>query len=191
MTAGPTSQSNRTQVREMLRSSDLLRTIPERELDSITPLVRRVRYATNQTIFRKHDEGSSVMFVVSGRVKIVSVSRSGAEVILNIMRPGQVFGEMALLDGKPRSATVNGTEGKLVDHSEGGDPAGLSDADVAIAAPGISMRTALELRHCTGSPVVLVDESGRMVGVVGDVELYGGLLRQADIAATPPTGPDM
>ncbi len=88
-------------------------------------------------------------------------------------------------DGKPRSATVNGTEGKLVDHSDGGDPTSLSDADVAIAAPGVSMRTALELRHWTGSPVVLVDESGRMVGVVGDVELYGGLLRQADIAAMP------
>ena len=88
-------------------------------------------------------------------------------------------------DGKPRSATVNGAEGNLVDHAKGGDPAGLSDSDVAIAAPGVSMRTALELRHWTGSPVVLVDESGRMVGVVGDVELYGGLLRQSDIAATP------
>ncbi len=88
----------------MLRSSDLLRTIPERELDALTPRVRRVRYPPNQIIFQKNDEGSSVMFVVSGRVKIVSVSPSGSELILNIMNPGQVFGELALIDGKPRSA---------------------------------------------------------------------------------------
>ncbi len=55
------------------------------------------------------------MFVVSGRVKIVSVARSGAEVILNIMQPGQVFGEIALLDGEPRSAdAIAATETHLL-----------------------------------------------------------------------------
>ena len=88
-------------------------------------------------------------------------------------------------EGKPRSATVNGGEGRLVTFADGADPAGLSEADVATAAPAISMRMALELRHRTGCPVVMVDEAGRMVGVVGDVELYSGLLRQAGIAATP------
>ncbi len=88
----------------MLRSSDLLRTIPESELDALTPLVRQVRYPANQIIFQKHDEGASVMFVVSGRVKIVSVAPNGTELILNFMNPGQVFGELALIDGKPRSA---------------------------------------------------------------------------------------
>ena len=88
----------------MLRSSDLLRTIPEHELEALTPLVRRARYAANQVIFHRNDEGASVMFVVSGRVKIVAVAPNGAELIHNIMQPGQVFGELALLDGKPRSA---------------------------------------------------------------------------------------
>ncbi len=88
-------------------------------------------------------------------------------------------------DGRPQSAQVDGGDGRLVPFAEGADPAKLSQAEVATATPGISMRLALELRHRTGCPVVLVDGEGRMVGVVGDVELYSGLLRQASIAAAP------
>ena len=43
------------------------------------------------------------------------------------------------------------------------------------------MRTAIELRHCTGRPVLLM-EQGRMVGVIGDDEIYRGLLRQGAAA---------
>ena len=88
-------------------------------------------------------------------------------------------------DGRPQSAQVNGGDCRLVPFAEGADPATLAQAEVATADPGISMRLALELRHRTGCPVVLVDGDGRMVGVVGDVELYSGLLRQASIAAMP------
>ena len=86
-------------------------------------------------------------------------------------------------DGRPAAATVNGAAGRLVAHAEG--PAALSAETVATAPPDISMRTALELRHRTGSPVVLVDADGRMVGVIGDDELFRGLLRQTDPAVAP------
>lgn len=92
------------QLRDMLRSSDVLRAIPEHELDPLAARLRRSRYTRGRLLFTKGDEGTGVMLVVSGRVKIVSVSPSGGEVILNIIEPGHVFGEMALLDGKPRSA---------------------------------------------------------------------------------------
>lgn len=98
------SATSPRQLRDMLRSSDLLRALPEHELDGLAARARRSRHPRGRLLFTKGDEGSGLMLVVSGRVKIVSVSPSGAEVILNIIEPGCVFGEMALLDGKPRSA---------------------------------------------------------------------------------------
>lgn len=91
-------------LRELLHSSDLLRAIPERELDTLAGRVRRSRHARGELIFTRGDAGTGVMLLVSGRVKIVSVSQSGTEVIYNIIEPGEIFGELALLDGKPRSA---------------------------------------------------------------------------------------
>jgi len=92
------------QLVALLRGSKLLDNLPESELRALSLQIRRSRYDPGDVIFRKRDEGSGMMVVVSGRVKITSVGASGSEVILNIIDPGQVFGEMALLDGEPRSA---------------------------------------------------------------------------------------
>lgn len=54
------------------------------------------------------------MAVLHGRVRIGSVSPEGREVVLNIINPGEVFGEIALLDGKPRSADATATEDTLL-----------------------------------------------------------------------------
>ena len=67
--------------------------------------MRRV-YDEGAIIFMRGDPGDSLCGVVSGRVRI-SVSRPGGkEVFLNIMAPGETFGEIALLDGEPRTATA-------------------------------------------------------------------------------------
>ena len=47
-----------------------------------------------------------MMAVVSGGVKIGSLSAEGKDVVLNIIQPGEVFGEIALLDGRPRTANA-------------------------------------------------------------------------------------
>lgn len=98
------SRMARSELREMLGSSELLEAIPEHELDELTQRVRRRTLPRGQVLFMKGDEGSSLMFVASGRVKIISLAPSGSEVIHNLIEAGQIFGEMALLDGKPRSA---------------------------------------------------------------------------------------
>ncbi len=101
---GDGGRPGRARVVELLRASSLLRSLPDEEVCALAERVRWSRHAAHETVFRKNDEGGSMMVVVSGRVKITSVSGEGAEVILNMIDPGQVFGEMALLDGKPRSA---------------------------------------------------------------------------------------
>ena len=61
-------------------------------------------------IFQKGDPGSSLMAVLKGCVRISTVSPDGKELTLNTIRAGEVFGEIALLDGKPRSADATATE---------------------------------------------------------------------------------
>jgi CRP-like cAMP-binding protein len=100
----PMPREGGSRVIELLKASPLLRSIPEDELEQLSTRVRRSHYSTNEFIFRKNDEGGSLLIIASGRVKIVSVSQAGTEVLLNVIERGEVFGEMALLDGKPRSA---------------------------------------------------------------------------------------
>lgn len=96
--------SLRDRMVELLRGSTLLDALPESELRELATHVHRSHHETGDLIFRKGDVGSGMMVVVSGRVKISSVGSSGNEVILNVIEPGQVFGEMTLVDGEPRSA---------------------------------------------------------------------------------------
>ena len=56
------------------------------------------------SIFRRGDPGDSMMIVLSGRVRISNAVPGGKEAIINFIDPGRLFGEIALLDGKPRSA---------------------------------------------------------------------------------------
>jgi CRP-like cAMP-binding protein len=90
--------------RDALLASAFFRPMSTAELDEIIGLAVERRVARGATIFSKNDDGSSMMAVLAGRVRIGSVSLDGKEVMLNVIGPGEIFGEIALLDGKPRSA---------------------------------------------------------------------------------------
>ncbi|MGH3779644.1 MAG: Crp/Fnr family transcriptional regulator [Pseudonocardiaceae bacterium] len=63
-------------------------------------------YAPGQIICHQGDPGDHLYVVVEGLVKIVFTSERGDEMVLNILGPEEIFGELALLDGSPRSASV-------------------------------------------------------------------------------------
>ena len=60
----------------------------------------------DSVIFEKGDDGFGLVGVVSGTVRISVASADGRDIVLNIIRPGEIFGEIALLDGRPRTATA-------------------------------------------------------------------------------------
>lgn len=75
--------------------------------DDLEPLARDARIrslAANQPIFSKGDPGDSMMAVLDGRVRICCYSEEGKELTLNIISAGEFFGEIALIDGEPRTA---------------------------------------------------------------------------------------
>lgn len=80
------------------------------ELDEILNFATERRVRRGQTIFQRGDNGSSMMAVLRGRIRISSVSGDGKEVTLNVINPGEIFGEIALLDGEPRSADATAIE---------------------------------------------------------------------------------
>jgi CRP/FNR family cyclic AMP-dependent transcriptional regulator len=67
--------------------------------------VRR-KFPQNAVLFSKGDESDSLYVVCTGRVKAVFHDEQGKEVVLSIIGPGEYFGEMAAVDGEPRSATI-------------------------------------------------------------------------------------
>ena len=91
---------------EMLQKSMVLGLLPPAELEALLPTLRRRSYRRGETLYHQGDLGSVVHVIVEGRVQVVIPSESGEEAVLTVLGPGDVHGEMALLDGEPRSATV-------------------------------------------------------------------------------------
>ena len=94
----------RSVKRAALLASPLFAAMQPEELDEILKFALDRRVRRGQTIFQRGDEGSSLMAVLRGRVRISSVSGDGKELTLNVINTGEIFGEIALLDGQPRSA---------------------------------------------------------------------------------------
>jgi CRP/FNR family transcriptional regulator, cyclic AMP receptor protein len=88
---------------DILAGHFLLRHLRAEELSRLAASAALARHRANATIFQKGDPGNSMMAVVTGRVKICTYSADGKELVLNIIDRGGLFGEIAVLDGQPRS----------------------------------------------------------------------------------------
>lgn len=90
----------------MLLAIPLFRVLSREDLLATARAGLSRSYATGQIICHQGDPGDHLYAVIEGLVKIVFISGRGDEMVLNIMGPKEVFGELALLDGSPRSASV-------------------------------------------------------------------------------------
>jgi CRP-like cAMP-binding protein len=75
-------------------------------LQAITRRLRSRRFRHGEVLFHEGDPGDALFVVASGAVKVVVPSEEGDEAILATLRRGDFFGELALLDGAPRSASA-------------------------------------------------------------------------------------
>jgi CRP/FNR family transcriptional regulator, cyclic AMP receptor protein len=91
-------------ARSLASSIWLFRDLPQPAVDLLVRHMRSVTYRPDQVIFRKGDPGTSMLLVVDGRVKVCSTSWDGREILFNLIDAGDVFGEIALLDGRERTA---------------------------------------------------------------------------------------
>lgn len=92
-------------ARELLVRSPLFAELSPAQAEKLAALLRRRRYRAGEPVFREGDPGTALYVVETGEVKIVLGGGSeGKEVVLSLLGPGEFFGELALLDGEPRSA---------------------------------------------------------------------------------------
>ncbi len=101
---------SRRMKHDALLASPFFQHMSAEELDEIIGFASERRVAKGAVIFTKGDPGTSMMAVMAGRVRVSSISSDGREVTLNVIGAGEIFGEIALLDGKPRSADATTLE---------------------------------------------------------------------------------
>jgi len=94
----------------LLRRVWLFSDLEDAELASIAAVARERACRRGEILVRQGDSAGDLFSVIEGRLKVGSVAGEGAEVLLSVVGPGDVFGEIALLDEQPRSATVVAAE---------------------------------------------------------------------------------
>lgn len=91
-------------LKAVLAKHFLLKDLSPGDLARVGELATTRWYRAGQPVFMKGDAGTAMMAVLSGRIRICAYSADGREVILNVINPGEVFGEIALIDGGERTA---------------------------------------------------------------------------------------
>ena len=95
------------QVMANLAPDGLLRALEPTQLDALLRSASRRQLAKGEVIIDQGDErGDFAVYLISGGLKISIVSASGREIILNYCAPGELVGEIAMLDSGPRTASV-------------------------------------------------------------------------------------
>ena len=92
--------------RDLLRKIDLFAHLTDRETDAILDAMHERAVARGGAIFHQHDAAGGLHLILTGSVKISRAGRDGREVIVAVLREGNFFGEMSLIDGQPRSASA-------------------------------------------------------------------------------------
>jgi len=95
---------------ERLSSLEIFQNLSRPSVRLIAEVVEHRVVPPNTLFIREGEVGDSFCIIVSGRVNVFRALEDGAKVCLNTLGPGECFGEMALLTGKPRSASIETTE---------------------------------------------------------------------------------
>lgn len=95
-----------TATLQALKAIPLFRTLSEGDLSALAGLLRERRYPRGSIVLAQGDPGDSLFLIAEGQAKVAVLAEDGREVILSVLGPGGVFGEMSLLDDEPRSAHV-------------------------------------------------------------------------------------
>jgi CRP/FNR family cyclic AMP-dependent transcriptional regulator len=175
---------------EMLKNIPLFADLDDAEMKFLSRRSVTRKYPRNTIFITEGDYSDSLYCILSGRVKVYLNDDEGKEVILNVQGPGEYFGELALLDSGPRSASVMALEDCRLSVISKAD---FEDflANHEQAQKKIMLGMVKRLRALTENvrTLALLDVYGRVARVllqlarpVGDVLVIREELRQQDIA---------
>jgi CRP/FNR family transcriptional regulator, cyclic AMP receptor protein len=93
-------------ARKFLTDATFIGRLEPALLDTLMKRAQLRTLAKGDTVYRRGDQGDSLMVIVSGRLKIWNTTADAREVVLNFLGPGDINGEIAVLDGGARTATA-------------------------------------------------------------------------------------
>lgn len=152
-------------VREILRKVTIFSDLKDSELDRLFDIVEEKSFSRGNIILSQDEQGDSLFIIMKGRVKIFLMAEDGREVILSILRPGDFFGEMALIDGKPRSASALALEATELLILKRGD-----FVDEVRRVPEIALRIMTEMSG-------RLREADERIGSLSLLDVYGRVAR--------------
>lgn len=155
------------------RITDFLSTVPLfRELDraavrGFAEYTRERKFSKGAMIVAEGDPGDALFVVRSGEVKVVLAGEDGRDVILNVLNVGDHFGELALIDGRPRSAHVIATQASSLLTLSRADFRRQVEQSPQVAW-GLMVELSRRLRQADGTigSLVLLDVPGRVAKVL-------------------------
>jgi CRP-like cAMP-binding protein len=156
--------------RELLRSVPLFSELSDADVTALSRLSQRRRYPKDTVVFFENEEGDFLFVIVQGRIKVAILGDDGREIILSVLSPADFFGEMALLDNEPRSATAIAIEDTELLSLHRSDFQSVVGDNPAISAALIKILTA-RLRRANHqiSTLALLDVYGRVARVILDM----------------------
>jgi CRP-like cAMP-binding protein len=99
-------EDRRVERRRVLGNVSVFAGLDDPALDALMEITSTRRLPAGHTLFRKGAEGTQLYGVLRGRLRISAAGEDGREMTFGFSEPGEVIGEIALLDSNPRSATV-------------------------------------------------------------------------------------
>jgi len=89
---------------ELLREIPLFQTMDDDERAAVAALTEEAHFAAGERLFHEHDIGGICYVLRQGRIELSVVDESGEKLVVDVVEPGELFGELSLFDGGNRSA---------------------------------------------------------------------------------------
>lgn len=93
-----------------LRQVPIFCMLEAKHLTILAEMAHQQHYRKGQMIFYRGDPGNAMYVLTQGSVRLTLPSETGSEVLVAVLRPGEHFGELAVLDGRPRYVTAVAAE---------------------------------------------------------------------------------
>jgi CRP/FNR family transcriptional regulator, cyclic AMP receptor protein len=183
MRARPSPTASRPEIDKLalFRGHPLFGQLAPDQLRRLCSYAKTRRVARGTTIFKKGDPGDCLFAIVAGTIKIDVPSGNGRDAVFNLAREGEILGEIALLDGEPRTADATATTDCVLIVIDRRDFVPFVTAEPAIALKLIGVLCA-RLRHASEQieDVMFLERPAR---------LAKALLRLSQRAIASPAGP--
>ncbi len=178
---------------DLLHRSSLFAELSPTELDTLARSAERRDFTRDEVIFAMNEPADGLYVVASGRVKVSIPSSEGREIIIATLGPGQIFGEMALIDDEPRSASVVAQLASTTYRIHRSDFERVLESHPSIARK-LLRELSLRLRRANAQmeSLVTLDVVGRLARFLIDLaRQHGQVLGNGWVAVRRPTHQDI